>query len=493
MVVMCASFVTWAGVGHECGKEEIVGHARNSANQDMDADHLTLQRTQRKQEASVTVLDLHYNHSSGVLRAIVNGMIESTGECEPHVKVGLLRQNVEGQWDTLVYPGSAGMIPCGPLMHNYHNDTVRIQLPVTYNPIHAEQLQYEGAFKILFRERVRGAMEYRSSNSFFIDRSLSEDRTSHPLRGFLDTTVVASYQFYQLHFYHMREFRGEFGGHYRVWHRMRISRPHAETPFIFDHVFSYWMHPTDSAAVYFAADDYNLDGCQDFRICSDVGGYDYYLYDPDQGTFLYSAIFSTAISIALDSEGNTLTAHYERFVPLEGMYHHEAIFALRDMTLLALYRLHTHFDGLVKEPVDVRDFHLPPRITGWTMAQPEVKDIYDNHTQAISNKRHFFSGDEIDVVCKAQQRIDTSQAIRVKMEKWDIQSHQWTTISSREIQYAKSAIPNDTGFKWVMGQVAGGPNRVDDGLEVLVPGTYSVAIWQQEKWMAQTPPFFVFD
>jgi hypothetical protein len=446
-----------------------------------------------KKKGSIEVLDVHYDHAQQALRAVADGMIESNGECTPNVKVGLLHLNAEGQWDTLVYPGSAAMIPCGPPMHLWEKDTVLIKLPATYHPVWTDQVHYEGTFKFLFRTTVKGTMVYQSSNAFVITPTISNDARNHPIRGFLDTTVVSSYQFNQLHFYHMRAFTGEFGGHYRVWHRIRVSYPFSKTPYVFDQAFSYLMRPADPTTVCFATDDYNLDGCEDFRVCNFEGGYDYYLFDPDQGTFVYSGIFSTAKDFAVDSETNTLIASYERFVPLEGMYHHEAIFALRGMQLLELYQLFPRLGGWVKEPVDLREFYLVPRLTGWAMPHPEMQNIYDPQTDAITNKRHYDKDDRISIICRAQDGLDTSLPMQVVLDQWDARTQQWTAVSSKEVVYDQSTMSTDTGFKFAVDCFPNISPPSHSGSKCWTPGTYSISMWQKEKLQAQTPSFFVFD
>jgi hypothetical protein len=127
------------------------------------------------------------------------------------------------------------------------------------------------------------------------------------------------------------------------------------------------------------------------------------------------------------------------------------------------------------------------------MPQPEMQNIYDPQTDAITNKRHYDKDDRISIICRAQDGLDTSLPMQVVLDQWDARTQQWTAVSSKEVVYDQSTMSTDTGFKFAVDCFPNISPPSHSGSKCWTPGTYSISIWQHEKWQAHTPSFFVFD
>jgi hypothetical protein len=62
------------------------------------------------------------------IKLILNGKLAASGDCQPTIKLGLIKKNNINDWDTLVNINNLGTLQCGFGLHNWCNDTITISL-----------------------------------------------------------------------------------------------------------------------------------------------------------------------------------------------------------------------------------------------------------------------------------------------------------------------------------------------------------------------------
>jgi hypothetical protein len=412
---------------------------------------------------------------------------------QPRVKVGLIRRNNLGQWDTIVDLGSVGVLPFGPEKFKWNNDTLKILPPVQFYPTSIEQIYYSGVFKLTFVSYHQGKPHMQSSNEFIIEPNVVNTHSIKQLKGFLDTTVVRSYHLAEIRIYHSRVFTGAAESAYHVWHKIRIYAPDLVNPFLFEKTFTYAIYPNATNKEFFEAMDYNLDAVIDFRIKNYEGSFDYYLWDYSQNTYVYSEIFSNAYSFSIDNEVNTITANFSRFVPLESTYDLEGIFSLQDMRLLYLRRrIHT-VNGTTLEPVDFSVLGYPLRLALPDLPQPEISTISSwQYPDVASNKKHYFPKDSVYIITNQLGNLYDFAKLDFELELLNQISSEWQLVSPNIYFKERKMIKIDNGYKIKVGNVHMAAKSAFIGNNTLIPGRYRVTVRFGKKVVNQTPEFYVY-
>jgi hypothetical protein len=446
----------------------------------------------KKKEAHLIVLDSVYQSFDG-LTVVCNGLLESTGDQQPRVKVGLIRRNNLGQWDTIVDLGSVGVLPFGPEKFKWNNDTLKILPPVQFFPTVIDQIKYSGVYKLTFVSYNKGKPHVQSSNEFIIKPNVINTHSVKQLKGFLDTTVVQSYHFSEIRFYHSRVFTGAAESVYHVWHRIRIYDPNSINTFLFEKTFTYAIYPNATNKDFFETMDYNLDAVIDFRIKCYDGSFDYYLWDYSQNTYVYSDIFSNAYSFSIDNEVNTLTANFSWFVPLEGTYDLEGIFSLKDMRLHYLKRrVHTVY-GTTLEPVDHSVLSYPLKRTYTDLLQPEISTIASKqYPDVASNKKHYFPTDSVYIITNELGNLYDIAKLDFELELLNQISSEWQLLSPNVYFKERKMIKIDNGYKMKVGNFNVAVKSDLAGNDALIPGTYRVTVRLGKIIVNQTPEFYVY-
>jgi hypothetical protein len=62
------------------------------------------------------------------IKLLVNGELAATGDCQPRVKLGLMKRNALNGWDTLMDIHALGTLLCGFDRHKWSNDTISTSL-----------------------------------------------------------------------------------------------------------------------------------------------------------------------------------------------------------------------------------------------------------------------------------------------------------------------------------------------------------------------------
>ena len=446
----------------------------------------------KSKDSLLIVLDAIYQSFDG-LTVVCNGLLESTGEMQPRVKVGLIRRNNMGQWDTIVDIGSVGVLPFGPKKFKWNKDTLKILPPVQFCPTSIEQIQYSGIFKLTFVSYHKGKPKVQSSNEFIIKPNVINTHSVNQLKGFLDTTVVQSYHFSEIRFYHSRVFTGAAESVYNVWHKIRIYAPNSISPFLFEKTFTYAIYPNSTNKDFFETMDYNLDAVIDFRIKCFDGSFDYYLWDYSKNTYVYSEIFSNAYSFSIDNELNTLSANFSHFVPLEGRYDYEGIFSLPDMRLHYLKRRIQTLEGTILEPVDLSMLSYALKIILADLPQPEISTISSRQFPDVtSNKKHYFPTDSVYIITNELGNLYDIAKLDFELEMINQTSGEWQLISSNVYFKERKMIKIDSGYKIKVGNVCEAAKSAFIGDNNLIPGRYRVTVRFGKKVVNQTPEFYVY-
>jgi hypothetical protein len=446
----------------------------------------------KKKEAHLIVLDSVYESFNG-LTVVCNGLLESTGDMQPRVKVGLIRRNNMGQWDTIVDLGSVGVLPFGPEKFKWNNDTLKILPPVQFYPTVIEQIQFSGVYKLTFVSYHKGKPHVQSSNEFIIEPNVINTHSVKQLKGFLDTTAVQSYHFSEIRFYHSRVFTGAAESAYNVWHKIRIYAPDLINSFLFEKTFTYAIYPNATNKDFFETMDYNLDAVIDFRIKCYDGSFDYYLWDYSKNTYVYSEIFSNAYSFSIDNEVNTLTANFSFFVPLEGTYDLEGNFSLKDMRLHYLKRrIHT-VNGTTLEPVDLSVLSYPLKLTYTDLPQPEISTIASRqYPDVASNKKHYFPTDSVYIITNELGNLYDIDKLDFELELLNQISSEWQLVSPNVNFREREMVKIDNGYKIKIGNVDMAAKSDLVGSHALIPGRYRVTVRFGKEVVNQTPEFYVY-
>ena len=445
----------------------------------------------KPKEAFLNVLDSICLSFDG-LTVVCNGLLESTGDLQPKVKVGLIKKNNRGEWDTIVDIGSVGVLPFGPPKFKWTNDTLKILPPVQFYPTHFEQIQYSGIFKLTFRTYHKRKTVMQSSNEFIIKPNDNNTHSVKQLKGFLDTTIVESYHFSEIQFYHYRVFTGAAESVYNVWHKIKIYAPHSINPLLFEKNFAYAIYPNATNKDFFETMDYNLDAVIDFRIKCYDGSFDYYLWDYSQNTYVYSHIFSNAYSFSIDNEVRTLTANFSYFVPLEGTYDLEGIFSLQDMRLLYLSKRMNTVNGTLLEQVDPSVLSYPIKFNLPDLPQPEISTISSwQYPNVTSNKKHYFQNDTVYLLTNELGNLYDIGKLNFELEWLNQTTNEWQLVSPTTYIKERKMIKIDGGYKMKIGNVNMIAKSALVGNSALAPGRYRISVRLGQKLVNETPTFYV--
>lgn len=446
--------------------------------------------TARINDTYVRVIDSIYNFYNFGLTAVCNGEFQTTGDCSPQIKVGLIKKNNIGQWDTIVNIEHIGTFMCGVGNYICSNDTIEISLPHNYYPEINDFSDFSGAYKLTFFAVIRGKKIKQSSNEFLIKPFSIPFTAYNQPKAFLDTTIVRSYQFGKLEFIHMRVFTIPMYGVYKVWHQIRIPQINNH----FDKVFTYNINPYSENNDIFAVEDFNLDGWMDFRIKNEFNGYDYYLYElynsKKEPAFIYSEIFSCANSLSIEPEASSMTAEYSFEVPLENNYNFEAIFSLPSLRLTSLNRIYFSENGKIREPIDTSQLFFPARFSP-TVSQPEIQVLYGNSPKIVTNKKHYFPTDSVFLISNGMDNLNDISKLDFVIEVIYPDLSDWRLTPPNPYLKEKILLKTNNGFKIKVGDVYDLENLEFAWNGLLTVGTYRIKVFLNEKIVGQTPDFYV--
>lgn len=444
---------------------------------------------------SVRVIDSVYSNFELGLTVVCNGLFEATGDNLPNIKVGLIKKNSVGKWDTIVKIGAVGVIQVGPEKYKWKNDTLKIKLPVEYYPTSTNQIVYSGVFKLIYYECNGSKRQIKSSNEFLIESLSFKNKSNKQLKGFLDTTFTRSYSESELEFHHSRVFTGTALGVYTVWHKLRIYAPNSINPFLFDKTFAYQIYPNAVVNEFFEAEDFNFDSNVDFRIKNNEGSFDYYLYHPELKSFVYSEVFSKAYSYSIDTEVNILTANFSRFVPLEGTYDLEAKFLLYPFPEIRIFSLKRRFlatTGTILQDIDTSQLSFLLKLQLHDLPQPELLNLSWISQVAACNKKHYFPSDSVFLLLNDIDYLNDISKLVFVLEVFNPKLKTWQLSSANKYLIEKNRLKIDYGSKIKVGNVNNISKLETSNNCVLNSGKYRVKIFKDSKPVAQTPDFYIY-
>lgn len=127
----------------------------------------SLKFSSHKNNSYVIVLGDNF-HYFDEIKLAVNGNLETTGDCTPTPKLGLLRRNDKNGWDTLIHVETLGTLMCGFGTQKWETDTVTTGFADHYRSWYGAEYSGTYCFTYIVIQKHKSAV--RSTNEFKVDQ-----------------------------------------------------------------------------------------------------------------------------------------------------------------------------------------------------------------------------------------------------------------------------------------------------------------------------------